>query len=387
MKTPSKYSGRKLKKPNMKQEGNFTQIPNAFILNPEIRDPELRLLQYVMMYSENRTITTKNCILYLCKSKPAISSSFEKLIDLGILKITDENIEVIIPEEMKIFKLGYLEGKENLTPEVKKTLPLELENPILEGKENLTTKVKETLPSGKENFTQVVKNSFKKPLEDVDNDKHTNSIILNNTRVVPVPAKSGSTGQPHSNGNTKGKTGIELDLECGTHQSLASPSVLAPSLHTPMRKTENGENSSLPIVNSNSSTPPIEVEKFNPIVSANFQTESESHSSITGKNDLDLVLENVEYFKLMFDNANWGKIDISNFSNADIAHLVIEKEKNNEDKSISSKTYYFLFKLIQYSSIMGNDSNLWVEFQRQCKSEKKKDILTNLTHKSMLNQI
>ena len=72
MNTSNKYSGRKLKKPDMKQAGNFTQIPNAFILNPNIRDPELRLLQYILMYSDHRTITTTNCILYLGKTKPSI---------------------------------------------------------------------------------------------------------------------------------------------------------------------------------------------------------------------------------------------------------------------------------------------------------------------------
>ncbi len=236
----NKYSGRKLKKPNMKQEGNFTQIPNAFILNPEIRDPELRLLQYIMMYSENRIITTKNCIIYLDKTKPAISSSFEKLIALGILKITDENIEVIIPEEMKKYTLGYLQGKENITIEVKKTLL-----------------------SGKENFTTNVKKTYKKPLESIDNVNVTNPIILSNIRVLPVPATSGSTGQPHSNDNTKGKTGIELDLGSVPLTSLASASQLAQTLHTPNIEVEKVDpakvvlNDTLPIVEK--SELPIEV--------------------------------------------------------------------------------------------------------------------------------
>ncbi len=256
MKTPNKYSGKKLKKPNMKQEGNFTQIPNAFILNPEIRDPELRLLQYIMTYSENRTITTKNCIFYLGKTKPAICASFEKLIALGVLKITDENIEVIIPEEMKKYTLGYLQGKENNTIEVKKTLPTESEKPLQEGKENNTIEVKKTLPTesekplqegkenntievkktllpGKENLTIEVKKTYKKPLESIDIENVINPVILSNTRVLPVPATSGSTGQPHSNHNTKGKTGIELDLGSVPLTSLASPSVLAQTLHTP----------------------------------------------------------------------------------------------------------------------------------------------------------
>ncbi len=238
MKRKDKYSGRKLKKPDMKQAGNFTQIPNAFILNPDIKDPELRLLQFIMMYSENRIILTKNCIMYLCKTMPTISSSFEKLLAIGILKITDEYIEVIIPEEMKKYTLGYLQGKENITTEVKKTLPSESENTKQDGKENLTIEVKKTLLSGKENLTSEVKKTYKKPLESIDNVNVTNSIILSNTRVLPVPAKSGSTEQAHSNNNTKGKTGIELGLECVSLQSLASPSVLAPSQHTPNFEVE-----------------------------------------------------------------------------------------------------------------------------------------------------
>ena len=262
----SKYSGRKLKKPNMKQEGNFTQIPNAFILNPDIRDPELRLLQYIMMYSENRTITTKNCIMYLRKTMPAISSSFEKLAVLGVLKITNDIIEVIMPEEMKKYKLGYLEGKENITVDIKKTLPSESHGTIQEGKENFTTEVKKTLLPDKENFTINVKKTYKKPLDIIDNDNVTNPVILSNTRVLPVPATSGSTGQSHSNYNTNGKTGVELDLECVSLQSLASPSVLAPSLHTPKSEDEKvGKELSLPKGDDNSDILPIEVKTL-PII-------------------------------------------------------------------------------------------------------------------------
>ena len=262
----NKYSGRKLKKPDMKQEGNFTQIPNAFILNPEIRDPELRLLQYIMMHTENRKITTKNCIMYLGKTMPAISASFEKLVALGILKITDDIIEVIIPVEMKKYKLGYLEGKENNTIEVKKTLLSESDKTLQDGKENFTIDIKKTLLSGKENFTIDVKKTFKKPLDVIDNDNVANPIILSNTRVLPVPATSGSTGQPHSNYNTNGKTGVELGLECVSLQSLASPSVLAPSLHTPKGEDEKvGKELSLPKVDDYSDILPIEVKTL-PIV-------------------------------------------------------------------------------------------------------------------------
>jgi hypothetical protein len=258
MKTINKYSGRKLKKPNMKQEGNFTQIPNAFILNPNIRDPELRLLQYIMMQKENITITTKNCILYLDKTIPSISKSFKILVALGILKITNDIIEVIIPVEMKKYTLGYLQGKETITIDVKKTLSIESEIPLLEGKENITTDVKKTLQSGKENFTTNVKKTINKPLDSIDNVNVTNPIILNNNRVLPAPATSGSAGQTHSNDNTNGKTGIGLGLERVSLQSLASPSVLAPSQHTPSVKAkEIVINNTLPTVEK--SQLPIEV--------------------------------------------------------------------------------------------------------------------------------
>ena len=248
MKKVNKYSGRKLKKPDMRKEGSFTQIPNSFILNPEIRDPELRLLLYIMMHSDNRTITTKNCILYLCKTKPAIGSSFKKLLASGVLKINDEYIEVLIPEEMKKYKLRYLEGKENITTEVNRTLPSESENPIEQGKETLTTEVKKTLLSGKEIITPEVKNSYNKPLEYVDNEGIAISVILSNNRVLPVPAASGSTEQSHSNSNTKVKIGDGLDLECVSLTSARIPSGVPQTQHTPMEKVQIiGKESSLPI--------------------------------------------------------------------------------------------------------------------------------------------
>jgi hypothetical protein len=189
----NKYSGRKLKKPNMKQEGNFTQIPNAFILNPNIKNPELRLLQYIMMFSNNRTITTKNCVKHLGKSKPSITSSFEKLISLGILKIDDETIEVVIPEEMKKYTLGYFKDKENIPDGVKKTLPSEPVKISDKGKENFTTEVKKTLLTGKGNFTTEVKKIDKKPLESIDNKRDINPVILQILPVCcPCPPKAGA---------------------------------------------------------------------------------------------------------------------------------------------------------------------------------------------------
>lgn len=259
----NKYSGRKLIRSERNQKGNYTQISNSFVFNPEIGNPELRLLLYIMSNKDDYVIKTKNCMMYLNRTKPVINRSFKKLIALGILIITDDIIEVVIPEEMKKYKVGYLKGNKRSSLEVKKTLPSETEETTIKSKENLTTEVKKTLPNGKENYTPEVKKTYKKPLESIDNEDVTNPITLNNTRVLPVPAASGNTEQSHSNHNTKTNTGIELDLECDSLQSQASPSVLAPSLHTPKVEIEKvGEELSLPMGDNNSKPIPIEDETF-----------------------------------------------------------------------------------------------------------------------------
>ena len=94
--------------------------------------------------------------------------------------------------------------------------------------------------------------------------------------MLPVPATSGNTEQSHSNDNTNGNTGIELDLECDSLQSQASPSVLAPSLHTPKQVDENGDNeSSLPIGDKYSDTLPKGVSTL-PIVEEESQPSVEA---------------------------------------------------------------------------------------------------------------
>jgi hypothetical protein len=160
------------------------------------------------------------------------------------------------------------EGEENNTTGVKKTLPTEPHKSLQAGKENLTTEVKKTIPSGKENFTTEVKKIDKKTLEYTEYKEDTNPIILiDNNRVLPVPATSGSTEQSHSNNTNKSNTDFELDLECVSLQSQASPSVLAPSLHTPMGEVkEVSKESKLPIsevekITNESSLPINEVNK------------------------------------------------------------------------------------------------------------------------------
>lgn len=367
MKTSNKYSGRKLKKPDMKQAGNFTQIPNAFILNPDIRDPELRLLQYILMYSENRTITTKNCILYLGKTKPAIIASFEKLIALGILKITDENIEVIIPEEMKKFKLGYLEGKENHTNEVKKTLPSESEKSIQEGKENVTLEVKETLPSSKENLTNEVKKTYNKPLESADNVNVTNPIILNNSRVLPAPATSGSAEQTHSNDNTKGKTAIELGLECVTLTSARIPSGVPQTLHTPTGVRESESTSKVEVKESH--TPNVENECQRIITHPNCQH--------IFSNNPQWQVYNEKLFHL--SNTTIGfeicKYMLKYYDNPSIQR---KSEHSQFLKSEEGRYMNYMFYIVKYSQKL-EGSNIWQSFVRECGLVNKENLIKHLT--------
>lgn len=77
------------------------------------------------------------------------------------------------------------------------------------------------------------------------------------------------------------------------------------------------------------------------------------------------------------------KHDISSYTNADIAHLVLKNEikrLNTNPKSEESRRAFFLTKLVEYSSLMADDSNLWVEFQRLCHQENRSDILSKNTH-------
>ena len=100
----------------------------------------------------------------------------------------------------------------------------------------------------------------------IDNDNVTNPIILDNTRVLPVPATSGSTGQSHSNNKTNGKTGIELGLECVLRTSARFPSGVPQSQHTPTGNVEKViKESSLQLVENNSDILPIEIKSL-PII-------------------------------------------------------------------------------------------------------------------------
>lgn len=337
MKKSSKYSGRKLIKPDMQKEKNFTQIPNTFILNPEIGDPELRLLLYIMTNKDNYEIKTAICMMYLDKSKPPITRAFEKLIALGILIITDDIIEVVIPEEMKKYKIGYLKGNDQSSLEVKKTIPSETKETTIKGKDNFTKEVKKTLPLSNENYTKKVKKTYKIPLESIDIDDVTSPITLNNTRVLPVPAKSGSTEQSHSNDNTKGNTGIKLDLECGSLQSLAAPAVLAPSLHTPKGESElDSKELSLPIDDRDSKQIPIKVEP-KPIEEelTNPTVKIQPHI----QNSLPILFEKSQGLQLAFQNSSLTIEDFSDFSDSHIANVYLSIKLAKKDFKLKSLNY------------------------------------------------
>lgn len=295
------YNDRRLEKPDMKKEKNYTQFPNAFILNRKIGDSELRLLLFIMMNKNGYKIKIENCVKYLKKTKQAIYPQLKKLIELGVIRITDEIIEVIIPDEMKKYKFGYLDCNQDQTSEVKKNLPQESDKSTSEGQENLTIEVKETLPSKKENLTTKSIKSDKKPLENIDKESVGDAITLNNTtRVLPVPATGGSTGQPHSNKTTED---LGVSVTEGVDKVLASPSVLAPSPHPSKGKEDSSKSLQ---GNSNDSTNNADtLPKSNPL-NTNIRN-SENQMSSSAKNDLKLVYDSITHFKIIYDNAEWHK--------------------------------------------------------------------------------
>ncbi len=102
-----------------------------------------------------------------------------------------------------------------------------------------------------------------------------------------------------------------------------------------------------------------------------FEDEPENYSSENNytsrpdnntSNDLEFLLKNSPIFKYTFENAtsinnNWHGIDISNYSNIDIAHLVGQRVKN-EPVEIPHNLQHMLTIMVKFSQKF-KDSNLW----------------------------
>jgi len=156
-----------------------------------------------------------------------------------------------------------------------------------------------------------------------------------------VPATSGNTEQTHSNDNTNSNTGIELDLECDELQSQASPSVLAPSLHTPKVETElEGKELSLPIDDDYSDIIPIKGET-KPIEEELTQPTVELQPHI--QNSLQILLTQSEGLQREFQDKSITTDDFSGFSDSHIANVFLsiklEKKDPNRSQSFNAQNY------------------------------------------------
>src|SRR5690606_5530570 len=96
--------------------------------------------------------------------------------------------------------------------------------------------------------------------------------------------------------------------------------------------------------------------KIESLDSKNEILNKNQNTPIQVENDLDLILEKSKHFNHIYCDNKWNEFDISNFSNQYLTHLIIEKEKENIDKRIPRRKYYFISLLIEFSSILGEES-------------------------------
>lgn len=97
-------------------------------------------------------------------------------------------------------------------------------------------------------------------------------------------------------------------------------------------------------------------------------------------NDLQLIIDNSKMIRfpdggsrpafstIYNNNTNWNTIDLSSYSNYDIAYAINMKDKNTPITEIPSKTYSLMTYLVQYSENVPN-SGLWNEYQKLKKNK------------------
>lgn len=122
---------------------------------------------------------------------------------------------------------------------------------------------------------------------------------------------------------------------------------------------------------------PIQVNKthLNGVVTTpiehNNQEKIKTEQGVRVENDLILVLKNSDHFKMIYDSAKWKEFDITSYSNAFIAYAVKSGLEGNPIETIKDRRlYYFLEKLVEYSSKVEN-SNLWKCFESECNNNQK----------------
>ena len=94
MKTSNKYSGKKLRRPEI--EKPFVKINRELITCKDLSDFEFRLLCFLFSYSNGTTITTLNLSEKLHKSERRILEVLSRLASIEVLKFTETQIELFI---------------------------------------------------------------------------------------------------------------------------------------------------------------------------------------------------------------------------------------------------------------------------------------------------
>ena len=179
---------------------------------------------------------------------------------------------------------------------------------------------------------------------------------------------------PNNPADSTANSGMIVPLSGG--DSNPNSPIDSSTTNNNINKTDKKEKEKI-IISSNNLND--DFHKIESLDSKNEILNKNHNTSIQVENDLDLILENSNHFNSIYYNANWNEFDIKEYSNQYLSHLIIEKEKGNIDKRIPSQKYFFISLLIEFSSILGEESKLWKEFIYQCNNENRIDLIQKYT--------
>lgn len=196
----------------------------------------------------------------------------------------------------------------------------------------------------------------------VENTTSENPVLSNTNSQPSAPTSRGKDGDCH----LRKTFGDNLDV--GDCVTSATPLEASQPTHTPtvVERKEDIENDKL-----KDNTPKVELNNTTPMVNTKDNTP---------KNDLQLIIDNSKpirfpdggsrpaFSTIYNNNTNWNTIDLSSYSNYDIAYAINMKDKNTPITEIPSKTYSLMTYLVQYSENVPN-SGLWNEYQKLKKNK------------------
>lgn len=281
-----------------KPKRNYTQVPNVLIDNLMhcIKPNHLKVL------------------LIFMRSKPDYIFSTKVIADL--MGIHPKNMRKTIREMEADGLIQFYEGK----------CHLQIHHPNYDLQEKRKLK--------KENN----KNGYRKAVKSIDNkDKEKSTNAVNNTapegvKNTAVTNRSKSYSNDHMGVNNTADTIVK-------NTTPVNPPNPQENKGTEADLTHPNNTNSKTILNSNNVYK--EIDKENIV--------NNSNSLIGEKNSLKVILKNNQ-FKNIYQSLKWEELDISNFSDGYIAHLVIEKKIDDKPMDLNNtKKESFLFFLVQYS--------------------------------------